>query len=154
MTEPINNGDKTDNRQSGGKFAPGNVANPSGRPKGARNKTTLAVEALLEGQHTALTQAAIVKALEGDTTALKLCLDRIAPVRRGRPVLLDLPDLSNARSLAEAGLAVGEALADGELSPEEAAGVLSTLDGIKRLYETTELEQRITALEQNGEGGK
>ncbi len=144
----------TEAERNSGRFVQGRSGNANGRPKGSRNRVTLAVEALLEGQADQLTQAAIDKALEGDTAALRLCLDRIAPVRRGRPVLLDLPDLSNARSLAEAGLAVGEALADGELSPEEAAGVLSTLDGIKRLYETTELEQRIAVLEAAAIGGK
>jgi hypothetical protein len=53
-------------------FLPGNA----GRQKGSRNKTTVAIEALLEGQHAALTQKVIAKALEGDMTALKLCLDR------------------------------------------------------------------------------
>ncbi len=138
------------NRTQKGQFAPGASGNTNGRPAGSRNKATLAVEALLEGQANELTQKAIDKALEGDIAALKLCLDRIAPLRKGRPVPLDLPDLSNAQNLAEAGAVVGRALAVGELSSDEAAGVLSTLDGIKRLYEATELEQRIAALEQLG----
>ena len=45
-------------RNTAGKFTPGN----SGRPKGARNKKTLAIESLLEGQAEALTQTAISKA--------------------------------------------------------------------------------------------
>jgi len=142
--------DNTAGEQRGKPFKPGESGNPSGRPQGSRNKATLAVEALLEGQADQLTQAAIDKALEGDSTALKLCLDRIAPVRKGRPVPLDLPEITDARSLAEAGAVVGNALAAGELSSDEAAGVLTTLDGIKRLYETSELEQRIAALEQSG----
>lgn len=140
--------DNTGPKQRGEPFQRGQSGNPNGRPKGSRNKATLAVEALLEGQHEALTQAAINKALDGDGTALKLCLDRIAPIRKGRPVPLDIPEITDARSLAEAGAVVGNALAAGELSSDEAAGVLSTLDGIKRLYETSELEQRISALEQ------
>ena len=55
-------------------FGSGNT----GRPKGARNKKTLAVENLLEGQAEALTQTATSKALKGDSVALKLCIDRIA----------------------------------------------------------------------------
>jgi hypothetical protein len=141
--------ENTGSKQAKSQFKPGQSGNPKGRPKGARNKTTLAVEALLEGQHAALTQAAIDKALEGDSTALKLCLDRIAPIRKGRPVPLDLPEIKDARSLAEAGAVVGNALAAGELSSDEAAGVLRTLDGIKRLYETSALEQRIAALEES-----
>ena len=42
-------------RNTAGKFTSGN----SGRPKGARNKKTLAIESLLDGQAEALTQTAI-----------------------------------------------------------------------------------------------
>ena len=115
--------DNTGPKQRGEPFQRGQSGNPNGRPKGSRNKATLAVEALLEGQHEALTQAAISKALEGDSTALKLCLDRIAPIRKGRPVPLDIPEITDVRSLAAAGAVVGNALAAGELSSDEAAGV-------------------------------
>ena len=42
-------------RNTAGKF----TAGKSGRPKGTRNKKTLAIESLLEGQAEALTQTAI-----------------------------------------------------------------------------------------------
>ena len=48
-------------RNTDGKFL---AANP-GRPKGSRNKATIAIECLLEGQAEALTQTAIAKALGG-----------------------------------------------------------------------------------------
>ena len=60
-------------RNTAGKFTSGN----SGRRKGARNKKTLAIESLLEGQAEALTQTAISKALDGDSMALKLCMERM-----------------------------------------------------------------------------
>ena len=62
-------------RNTDGKFSDGNA----GRPKGSRNKATIAIESLLEGQAEALTQTAIAKALEGDSITLRLCMDRIAP---------------------------------------------------------------------------
>jgi Family of unknown function (DUF5681) len=37
-------------------FEPGQSGNPSGRPNGARNKTTIAVEALLDNEAEALTR--------------------------------------------------------------------------------------------------
>ena len=37
----------------------------------------LAIESLLEGQAEALPHTAITKALEGDSVALRLCMDRI-----------------------------------------------------------------------------
>lgn len=57
-----------------GKFAPGVSGNPAGRPKGSRHKVTLAIEAMLEGEHEKLTRKAIDMALEGDGPALRLCL--------------------------------------------------------------------------------
>lgn len=46
-------------RNTAGQFSAGN----SGRPKGSRNKATLAIESLLQGQAEALTQTAMVKAM-------------------------------------------------------------------------------------------
>ena len=60
-------------RNTAGQFTEGN----SGKPKGSRNKATIAIESLLEGQAKALTQTAISKALDGDSMALRLCMDRI-----------------------------------------------------------------------------
>lgn len=70
-------------RNTDGKFLNGNV----GRPKGSRNKATIAIESLLEGQAEALTQTAIAKALDGDSIALRLCMDRIAPPMKDKPVV-------------------------------------------------------------------
>ena len=53
---------------------------------GARHKATVAAEALLDGEAEALTRKAVEMALAGDGTALRLCLDRIIPPRRERPV--------------------------------------------------------------------
>ena len=49
------------------------------RPKGARNRATLAAETLLDGEAEALTRKAVELALAGDTTALRLCLERVLP---------------------------------------------------------------------------
>jgi hypothetical protein len=64
-------------------FVKGQVPNPNGRPVGSRHKTTLAIEALLEGEAEGLTRKAIEMALSGDMIALRLCLDRIAPEHGG-----------------------------------------------------------------------
>ena len=73
-------------RNTAGKFTSGNT----GRPKGARNKKTLAIESLLEGQAEALTQKAISKASDGDGLALRLCIERVAPAAKGKPVSFPL----------------------------------------------------------------
>ena len=73
-------------RNTAGQFAAGN----NGRPKGSRNKATIAIESLLRGQAEALTQTAVKKALEGDSMALRLCMERIAPAPKDQPVSFSL----------------------------------------------------------------
>jgi hypothetical protein len=52
---------------------------------------TLIVEQLLDKDAKLLAEKARDMALAGDTIALKLCLERLCPPRRSRPVTLDLP---------------------------------------------------------------
>ena len=137
------NGSKTDERNPDGTFASGNP----GRPRGARHKITQAIEAMLEGQHEALTQAAIDKALEGDVTALRLCLDRIAPARKDAPVSFALPEIETAQDAAKAARAILKAIAEGDVTPLEAATVMAVVEQFRRTLETTEIERRIAALE-------
>jgi Family of unknown function (DUF5681) len=132
------------------RFKKGRSGNPAGKPKGARNKATLAVEALLDGQAEALTQAAISKALDGDATALRLCLDRIAPPRKGRPVTLELPEARDAADLDGAMAALVRAMADGEVTPDEAVTIANLFEIRRKIIETQEFEQRLAALEQRG----
>ena len=70
------NTDKTEKKQRGKPFEKGQSGNLNGRPKGTRNKTTLAMEALLDGEAEAITRKAIEKAKEGDMVAIRLCLER------------------------------------------------------------------------------
>lgn len=130
-------------RSADGTFTKGNA----GRPKGARNRTTIAVLELLEGQAEALTQRAVELALGGDTAALRLCLDRIAPTPKDSPVEFQLPRMTTARDAAEAAGAVLQAVAAGDLTPSEAAVVMALVDAFRRTLETSELEARVAALE-------
>jgi len=89
MAKPENRGPQ----QADTRFKPGQSGNPSGRPKGARHRTTVAIEALLEGEGEALTRKAIELAKAGDMQALRLCMDRLAPPLRDSPVAFDLPEM-------------------------------------------------------------
>ena len=77
-------------RKHDGRFAKGASGNPRGKSKGSRHRVTQAVEALMEGEAEALTRKAIEMGLAGDLTALRLCLDRIAPARRERLVSVNV----------------------------------------------------------------
>lgn len=141
MTEP-NNPDR--NRK--GRFAKGNrLAN---NKVGSRHHVTRAVEALLEGQHEALTAKAIEKALKGDMIALRLCLDRIAPARKDSPVAMALPPVRSAADAVAASAAVLEAVAAGDVTPDEAGRIMALLAAHRGIIETADLEARIAALEE------
>jgi hypothetical protein len=125
-------------------FPPGNP----GKAKGTRNRATVAAESLLDGEAEALTRKAIGMALAGDGIALRLCLDRIIPPRRGRPVQFELPALETASDLPKALGALLEQTAAGAISPEEAATITGVIEAKRKALETLELEGRIAALEQ------
>lgn len=139
MTEPRNNAPNTRGRP----FSKGNP----GRPKGARHKVTLAVEALLEGEAEALTRKAIEKALDGDTVALRLSLDRIAPPRKDPHVQFEMAPMESAEDAAKAAGAILEAVANGNLTPSEGAVVARLVETYRRTLETENLERRVAALE-------
>lgn len=107
----------------------------------------MAIEALLEGQHEALTQAAIGKALEGDTVALRLCLDRLAPPRKDAPISIQLPPVKSADDTVAASTAVLAAMSSGEITPDEAGRVMALLTAHRAIIETGDLERRLAALE-------
>ena len=139
---------KTGSKQVGGRFEKGVSGNPAGRPAGSRNSATLACEALLEGQAEALTQKAVDMALAGDTVALKICIDRIFPVRRDRPVSFPLPPINSARDAADIAAAVAEAVAAGQLTPSEAAELGKVIEIYIKAYQTAELDDRTARVEQ------
>ena len=136
---------KSGGRKSDGTFAPGNRL--GGSRTGSRHKTTLAVEALLEGEAEGLTRKAIEMALAGDGPALRLCLDRIAPPRRDGPVSFPLPPISSAGDAVTASTSLLQAVATGDVTPDEAGRVMALLTAHKALVEAGDLEARITALE-------
>ena len=135
-------------RNSDGTFA---VGNP-GKPKGTRHKATRAALALLDGEAEALTHQAVTMALEGDTTALRLCLERIAPPRRDAPVTFGLPRMETACDAAKAAGGVMEAVAVGDLTPTEGSHVMALVETYRRTLETSELEARVAALEGGAHG--
>lgn len=138
-----NSGTVADGRTADGRFAKGNP----GRPKGTRLKVTRAVEDLLDGQAEALSQKAVDMALEGDTTALRLCIERIAPARKDGPVPFELPAMECADDAAKAAATVLVSVSDGDLTPAEGAQIMGLIETYRRTLEITELEARITALE-------
>ena len=112
--------DNTAKEQRRGRpFSKGASGNPGGRPAGTRNKALLAMEALLDGEAEAITRVAVERAKEGDTTALRLCLERILPPRKDRPVSFSLPQLGTVTDAPAATAAIVAAVAAADITVTE-----------------------------------
>ena len=128
-------------------FQKGQSGNPAGRPRGARNKQTIAAEKLFAEDAEVLARVAIDLAKAGDIAALRLCLDRICAPHRNRPVPFDMPQLSVAADAVGAMSTLMEGIAGGELSAPEAAGLAKVIQGFTQTLNTADLDKRIAELE-------
>lgn len=129
-------------------FKKGESGNPQGRPVGTRNKTTLAALSLIEDEGEQLARKAVELALDGDLPALKLCMDRLLPPAKERPLeAFSLPQLNDQRSVLEALDTIANKLSQGELLPAEATSICKVLEQYRKHFETTELSERLETLE-------
>jgi hypothetical protein len=137
-----------------GRWLPGHAPPGAGRPRGARHRATMAAEALLDGEAAALTRKAIEKAKEGDSVALRLCLERILPPRKDRPVQIELPKLTSAADATNALALVAAKVAEGEVTPDEGASINGVIGGYLKAVEITDIERRLAELERKAGDGK
>lgn len=126
------------------KFKPGQSGNPKGKPKGAKDKRT-AYRELFENDSEDLIKKVIELAKAGDTTCLKMCIDRIVSPYRARDQVITLDDISG--TLTEKGEKIIEAMGNGELSPSDTASMLTALAAQVKIVEVDELIKRIEKLE-------
>ena len=134
-------------KQRGRPFEKGRSCNPSGRPRGSRNRSTLAAQMLLQGEAEALTRKTVELALDGDPAALRLCLDRLIAPHRERLVPLALPPMREPADLAAAMEAIAAAVARGLLAPAEAAELAKVIDTFANAIEVRDFDSRLRALE-------
>lgn len=141
--------ENTEKKQNS-RFEKGISGNPNGRPRGSRNKTTLAAYSLFKDEAEAITKEAIEAAKGGDITAIRLCLDRIAPPIKHAPIpAVDLPPLQSLSDLPAFYASLNTLLGDGALSIEELNSLVSMADKFRQSVDLAELELRIEALELN-----
>lgn len=126
-------------------FEPGQSGNPSGRPRGIRDKR-IEMRDLLVPHAPDLVAKAVEMAKAGDAAALRICLDRLIPPANAKDDPVSLPSMEG--SMADSSRIVIKALADGDLTPEEAGIILQALASQARIIEADEIEKRLTALEQ------
>src|SRR5690606_14112426 len=108
----------------------------------------VALDALGEGEAEAIVVAMVEKAKGGDATAARTILDRVWPARKGARLTFDLPEVKTAEDLPDAVAAVTRQVAEGEISPDEGATVVTLLEAHRKAIETSELAARVAALEE------
>ena len=136
-------------RNSKGRFTKGASGNPAGRPPQSRNKATLLMEALFEGEAEQLTRKVIELALAGDVFAMRLCVDRLLPPCKDRPIHLSLPPTESPAQVSAAISKVVEAIGDGIITPGEGETMANLLAVQNGVLTTGDLERRVEQLEQD-----
>ena len=136
-------------RPPNGRWRKGTSGNPTGRPTGSRNQSTVFFQELLSGQGEALIQKGIELSLKGDTRALSICWDRLLRPRKERTIELLLPSVTEAKSVSAALASVVTAVAAGSITPGEAESLARVLETQMRAVEFEALAQRVVELEKS-----
>lgn len=126
-----------------GRWKKGESGNPAGRKPG--NDTVTKIRAGIAARVPELLEKLMTLALEGDTGAARLLLERaIAPLKAMEPTQpITLPD----GTLTDQGRAVLAAVAAGALAPGQGSQLITAIGALARVAEIDELSARITALE-------
>jgi hypothetical protein len=124
-------------------FAKGNP----GKPKGARHRTTLLIEAMTDDDREAIIGKIIRQAKRGDRASQKLIVDRIEPVRKAR-VKFKMRPIVTVDDVVAAMAEVAAAVASEKLSLEEAASACIIIEKTRDAIKTQEHEVRLRALEE------
>jgi ribosomal protein L17 len=123
-------------------FQKGQSGNPAGPAKGTRHKITMLAEKLMAVDAENIVAAVVTAARNGDMAAAKIILDRIAPVSRRQCVSFDLPKIESLDDEVAARGVVLSAVADGDLTPGEAAVISELIDELGRRFRKAKFGSR------------
>jgi hypothetical protein len=132
-------------------FRKGQSGNPSGRPRGSRNRATILFQNLLEDDAEAIARKTVDMAKAGDIAAIRICMDRLAPARKTDAIVFELPRLDKATDSVTAAAKIVAGVAAGDLAPAEAADLAKVMDIYLRALATSSFEERLSRLEGEAE---
>ncbi|MFH1658553.1 MAG: DUF5681 domain-containing protein [Pseudomonadota bacterium] len=127
-------------------WKPGESGNPTGRPKGALNKKTLLVEEF-EKEGSAIARVVINAAKNGDIQAANIALMRLAPPLKAECRRINIA-LNTDSSLTEQAKQVLEAIASGNIDPENGRLLIDCIGRFAGLKQIEELEDRLLSIEE------
>lgn len=128
----------TNQRPRGRPFQKGVSGNPAGKPRGARNRASVMLEAIADADLQIIVRKIVEKAKAGDLVAAKLILDRVAPAPKSRTVGIDLQAIDKwdgSESVLSAHRAIVEAVAGGDISPAEALELVAVIEAQRAVVE-------------------
>ena len=105
------------------------------------------VSSQLADDAAAIGRKAIEMAKAGDLTAIRLCMDRLAPARKDEPVAFELPPIEKPADCVAATASIVAAVAAGELTPTQAAELSKVIDVYVRALDSKGFDERLTKLE-------
>jgi len=109
-------------------FVKGQSGNPAGRPLGCKNKINREFDLKMLEKTDYLADNLFKLFSIGNPTALRLVTQRMSPVSKGRPIVIDLPPLNSPADRPAAMEAIRVALCGGEIAIEEACGLIGYVD--------------------------
>jgi Family of unknown function (DUF5681) len=147
MTTEIKSPENSGKIQAKGKYKKGFSGNPKGKPKGARNKSTLAAEALLEGSLEEICKKVEEEALNGNMQAAKMILERFLPPRKDRCIEIDLPSIDTFEDIHNAVGFILYAVGKGKITPSEGELLARMIESYSKALEAYEFEARLKSIE-------
>ena len=143
---------KTDkNTKKSSLWEKGQSGNPKGRPAGSRNKASIATENLFLDEQERLTRKCIKLAMRGNMQALKLCIERICPVRRDTPIYTELPRVKTVEDATKLTSSLLDKVASGELTPSQGELLSRMAEKHIKVLQLNDLEARLQLLEERVE---
>lgn len=124
------------------RFQPGQSGNPKGRKPGSGRVAE--IRRLLVPHKGPLVAKAVELALAGDTTALRLCLERMLPPLKSTHAPVTVPGLASAETPGQKAEAILRALERGRISVDQAQALSAVLANVAAV----DLEDRLARLEE------
>jgi hypothetical protein len=113
-----------------------------------------APEHLLDAHAKTIVQRLLELVEQGDPTALRLCMERLIPPLRERPVQFELPPLATPADAVAAIAAITAGLADGSLSAAEGLELARMVRTCVEILVLARREARPTASEERDAEGR
>lgn len=135
-------------RQRGISVNPDISADANGRVRGAGRLAAMLAEVVSDADLKAVARMVVAMAVAGDPTACRLLMDRLWPVPKGRLIEFPLPPVNDGDGVVAAHGALVQAVANGDLTIEEASGLSQLLCSQLKLNEAILIEKRVRALEE------